>query len=186
VPEVEYENILTIIRHEGRTYETTPATYAIHEEEELRDIILAHLNGHYKGDASGETFRRAGKTDIRIEAESRSAFVAECKMWKGPKTITESVNQLLSYLTWRDCKAAVVIFNKDVAGFTELLQKVRPTLESHIRIMKVSSDNGQAEWSCVFRSLDDDTRLVHVHIFVFNIFTSGKRKKDDPMTRTAL
>lgn len=176
ITEAEYENILTIIRHEGRTYETTPATYAIHEEEELRDIILAHLNGHYKGDASGETFRRAGKTDIRIEMESRSAFVGECKIWKGPKTITDSVDQLLSYLTWRDCKATIVIFNKDVAGFTDLLQKVGPTLESHPRFMKVSADSAQAEWRCIFRSKDDDSRLVHVHVFVFNIHTGGKKK----------
>lgn len=178
VPEAEYENILSIIRHEGRTYEVTPSTYSIHEEEELRDIILAHLNGHYKGDASGETFRRAGKTDIRIEMESRSAFVAECKVWKGPKTIIESVDQLLSYLTWRDCKAAIIIFNKDIAGFTDLLQKVKPALESHARFMKVISDSAQAEWRSVFRSSDDDSRLVHVHLFVFNIFTGGKRKKD--------
>jgi hypothetical protein len=73
-------NILTIIRHDGRTFEATPKTYAVHDEEELRDIIRAHLNGHYKGDATGETFRRAGKTDLRIEAESRTAFVAECKV----------------------------------------------------------------------------------------------------------
>ena len=182
VPEAEYENILTIIRHEGRTYEATPTTYAIHEEEELRDIILAHLNGHYKGDASGETFRRAGKTDIRIEMESRSAFVGECKIWKGPKTVTESVDQLLSYLTWRDCKAAIVIFNKDVAGFSDLLQKIRPTLESHPRFTKVTADSAQAEWRCVFRSADDDARLVHVHVFVFNIFTGGKKKQEAPTT----
>lgn len=177
ISEAEYDNILAIIRHEGRTYEATPTTYAIHKEEELRDIILAHLNGHYKGDASGETFRRSGKTDIRIEMESRSAFVAECKIWNGPKTITESANQLLSYLTWRDCKAAIIIFNKDVAGFTDLLQKIKPTLESHPRFMKVIGDSAQAEWRCAFRSKEDDSRLVHVHVFVFNIFTGSKSEE---------
>src|SRR5207248_3253533 len=84
-----------------------------------RDIVLAHLNGHYKGDASGETFRGSGRTDLRIEAESRAAFVAECKVWKGSQIIQESVDQLLGYLTWRDCKAALVIFNKNVAGFSK-------------------------------------------------------------------
>jgi hypothetical protein len=182
VPEAEYENILAIIRHEGRTYEATPGTYAIHEEEELRDIILAHLNGHYRGDASGETFRRTGKTDIRIEMESRSAFVGECKVWKGPKTVTESVDQLLSYLTWRDCKAAIVIFNKDVAAFTDLLQKVKPVLEAHPRFMKVVADSAQAEWRAIFRSSDDDSRLVHIHMFVFNINTTGRKKREAPTT----
>jgi hypothetical protein len=46
--EDDYEFILKVIRHEGRTYETTPKTFAVHDEEELRDIIVAHLNGHYE------------------------------------------------------------------------------------------------------------------------------------------
>jgi hypothetical protein len=52
-----YEKILSVIRHEGRTFETAPATFAMHDEEGLRDILLAHLNGHFEGGATGETFR---------------------------------------------------------------------------------------------------------------------------------
>ena len=47
ITDTDYEYILSVIRHEGRTFETTPGTYFIHDEEELRDIILAHLNGHF-------------------------------------------------------------------------------------------------------------------------------------------
>ncbi len=176
--EQEYENILAIIRHEGRTFEATPRTYAVHNEEELRDIMLAHLNGHYKGDATGETFRRSGKTDIKIEKENRAAFVAECKIWKGPKTIPEAVDQLLDYLTWRDCKTSVLVFNKDVAGFIEVLKKTQSSIETHPRFMKRLDISDQGEWRCVFRSKDDDARLVHVHVFVFNLYLL--KKKEDP------
>lgn len=127
----DYEHILSVIRHEGRTFESTPKTFVVHDEEELRDIILAHLNGHYKGDATGETFRRSGKTDIRIEDEKRSAFVAECKVWRGAKELHNAIDQLLGYLTWRDCKAAIIIFNKHNSKFTELLEKVPEALCSH-------------------------------------------------------
>src|SRR5262249_40612303 len=82
-----YNEIVSMIRHEGRTFETTPKTYAVHDEEELRDIIVAHLNGHYEGGATGETFRKSGKTDIRIEDDNRAAFIAECKIWRGSKDI---------------------------------------------------------------------------------------------------
>jgi hypothetical protein len=178
VDDPEYENILTIIRHEGRTFEATPKTYSVHDEEELRDIILAHLNGHYKGDASGETFRRAGKTDLRIEAESRAAFVAECKVWKGSQIIHESIDQLLRYLTWRDCKGALVIFNKHVAGFSDILDKARPILESHPRYMKtVSGDSDTGEWRIVVRSKDDDARLIHVHVFMFNLYCAATKRR---------
>ncbi|MBI5511486.1 MAG: hypothetical protein HY903_22245 [Deltaproteobacteria bacterium] len=104
-----FEDILSIIRHQGRTFETTPASYSALGEEALRDILLAALNAVYLGKATGETFRKRGKTDIRIEADDRSAFVAECKLWKGSAYLVGGMEQLLGYLTWRDGKAAMVI-----------------------------------------------------------------------------
>ena len=80
IAEQDYKDILNLIHHVGRTFEETPKTYAFHDEEELRDIILANLNIYYN--ASGETFRRSGKTDINILTEDRAAFIAECKIWK--------------------------------------------------------------------------------------------------------
>ena len=180
IVEQDYEEILAIIRHEGRTFESTPKTYKVHDEEELRDIILAHLNGHYKGDASGETFRRSGKTDIRIETDDRAAFVAECKVWNGPKTVDNSIDQLLGYLTWRDCKTAIIIFNKKVAGFTDILQKTRPAIESHPRFLKMVNETDlEGEWRCIFRSKEDDARLVHVHVFLFDLFVTSTKKDND-------
>ena len=38
------------------------------------------------------------------------SFVAECKWWDGPKACSEAVDQLLSYLPWRDEKAALLLF----------------------------------------------------------------------------
>jgi len=90
-----YESILHFIRHQGRTFERTPSTYALHDEEGLRNIILAQLNGHFEGAATGEAFRGTGKTDICIEADSRAAFVGECKLWTGPASLTGALDQLL-------------------------------------------------------------------------------------------
>ena len=166
----DYEHILSVIRHEGRTFETTPRTYAVHDEEELRDILLAHLNGHYRGGATGETFRHSGKTDIRIEDKKRAAFIAECKIWRGQKELLEAVDQLLGYLTWRDCKASIIIFNKHNAKFTELLTKVPETLLSHTRFKKDLRQSGGGEWRLIFTSKEDELRQIIVHVFVFNLY----------------
>lgn len=131
---------------------------------------MAHLNGHYNGLANGEAFRKKGKTDICIEFENRAAFVAECKLWKGDKQITEAVNQLLGYLTWRDCKTALVIFDKDVARFTQLQQKMQKILESHPNFIRSTAANKSGEWRVVYRSSDDPDRMVTVHVFLFNLF----------------
>jgi len=164
-----YEQILKVIRHEGATFERTPSTYTVHNEEELRDIMLAHLNGHFEGQASGETFRKNGKTDIAIEFENRAAFVAECKVWGGDKKVGEALDQLLGYLTWRDVKTALVIFNKDIAGFKGIQEKLPGMLESHPNFVSIEPSGG-GEWQLRIRSGNDEERIIKVQVFLFNLY----------------
>lgn len=171
VAEVEYQHILDIIRHEGRSFETIPDTCSKLDEEELRNFILSHLNTHYPGKATGETFRRKGKTDIRIEHEDRSAFVAECKNWSGPKTLSDCVEQLMGYLTWRDVKAAIVIFNKHRAGFSEILDKVEPKLTEHPLFVGFEGAQGDGEWACRFKHADDPGIVIRIRLFIFNLYS---------------
>lgn len=170
ISDTDYERILNIIRHEGRSFETTPATFAKHDEEELRDIILAHLNGHFQGGATGETFRRKGKTDIRIEDGARSAFVAECKVWRGAAEVTKALDQLLSYLTWRDSKAALIVFNTQVAGFSELPTRLSKALTEHRLFISETKMTHAGEYRAVMRSTEDEGRRVTVHAFIFNLY----------------
>lgn len=172
ITEEDYSHILSVIRHEGRTFETTPRTYAVHDEEQLRDILLAHLNGHYQGDATGEAFRRSGKTDIRIEDDTRAAFVAECKIWKGQSELSQAIDQLLGYLTWRDCKAGIVVFNKRNAKFSGILESVPGVFESHPRFKRLREAKGLGEWQFDMTSREDEGRQVRVHVFVFNLFVA--------------
>jgi len=165
-----FEHILGVIRHEGRTFEATPETFLNLDEGELRNIIMAHLNGHYEGDATGETFRRSGKTDIRIENQERAAFVAECKVWHGASEFPGALDQLLGYLTWRDCKTALIFFNKQNAGFKQIQDQISGLLNGHLQYQKFIPCNIHGEWRCVFRSMDDPERKVIVHTFVFNLF----------------
>lgn len=170
ITDEDYSHILSVIRHEGRTFETTPKTFAVHDEEALRDILLAHLNGHYQGDATGEAFRRSGKTDIRIEDGNRAAFVAECKVWKGQKELSQAIDQLLGYLTWRDCKAAIIIFNKHNAKFSGVLETI-PTVFAAHRLHKRRTDVKEVgEWQFDMASGEDEGRQVRVHVFAFNLF----------------
>jgi len=171
-----YEHILQVIRHEGRSFESIPKTLSVHGEEELRDFIVAHLNTHYEGDATGETFRVHGKTDIRIEFENRAAFVGECKVWSGPKALSKAVDQLLSYVTWRDSKGAIIILNKDMSGFTAIQEKVLPALKKHSKYVIEESTEHASEWRVRFLSADDDDHEVTIHVFLFNLYMTQERK----------
>lgn len=167
-----YEHILAVIRHEIATFEATPATYKGLGEEDLRNIMLAHLNGHYEGGATGETFRKSGKTDIRIEAENRAAFIAECKLWSGPAALSAAVDQLLGYLTWRDCKAALIFFNKEVKNYAAILDKSSVELKAHRLFKRVVSEGNPAEFRYIFQSASDDSREVTLHIFLADLYVT--------------
>jgi len=116
--EKEYEHILGILHSMSLVIERDPAAFATLDEESIRTHFLLQLNGHYEGEASGETFNLAGKTDILIRSGDRNVFIAECKFWHGQKGFSEAIDQLLGYLTWRDTKSALLIFNttKDSGG----------------------------------------------------------------------
>ncbi|MGH2651770.1 MAG: hypothetical protein ACRDHK_11235, partial [Actinomycetota bacterium] len=102
----DYEDVITVITGMLRACERTPSVVGEKDEESLRDLVLIVLNGTYQGMATGETFVASGKTDILVRVEDRHVFVGECKWWEGEKAFLAAVDQLLSYLPWRDEKAA--------------------------------------------------------------------------------
>ena len=101
------------------------------EEEELRDIIISHLNIVYLGTVTGETFTRKGKYDIYIYFDNKDAFIAECKIWYGEKNLQDAINQLFTYTTWRDVKVSIIIFNKENKDFEKLLSTVKTFLDNN-------------------------------------------------------
>ena len=113
IDEADYEHILGVIHSMAIVVERNPASFRTLDEQSIRDHVLLQLNGHYEGAATGETFNGVGRTDILIRVEDRNIFIAECKFWDGPKKFQEAIDQLFDrYLTWRDGKCAVIMFNR--------------------------------------------------------------------------
>ena len=142
-------------------------------------MILAHLNGYFEGDAVGEAFRGNGKTDISIAQDDRAAFVGECKLWSGPAGLTTALDQLMGYLTWRDSKASLILFNSKNRNFSKILESLPDTMRNHplfIRDLQCD-ETGAGEWRVQMRSKEDEGRRVTVHVFVFNLY-------QDPGPRT--
>lgn len=167
ITDADYKDILETIKHTGSTYERTPSSYRAMHEEDLRNILLATLNVTYKGDATGEAFRNNGKTDICIERENRAAFVAECKMWTGPKEMEGAIKQLDSYLTWRDCKTSLIYFvrKKDFIGILTTAEATLKTIPS-IRQLQVEDKN---EFMCYMISESNPGQIVYVSVMLFNL-----------------
>jgi hypothetical protein len=126
----DYEHILSVLANMVSVMEQSPGAFREIDEESLRTHFLMQLNGHFLGDATGETFNYEGKTDILIKVDGRNIFIGECKFWTGEKGYLETLDQVLSYLSWRDTKAAVLIFSRN-KDFTGVLEKIEEGTHKH-------------------------------------------------------
>jgi hypothetical protein len=168
ITDPDYSDILVTIKHTVSTYERTPSSYKAMHEEDLRNTLLATLNATYKGSVTGEAFRNHGKTDICIERENRAAFVAECKMWTGQNEVAKAINQLDSYLTWRDCKTALIYFvrRKDFLNTLITVEEALKVVPMIRQVQKVDKN----EFKCCLVSECNPGQLVQVQVMLFNMY----------------
>ena len=166
--DVTYQEILKVFFDLGRTFETHPSTYSDKDEEALRDLILLYLAPRYEGSATGETFNKKGKTDILLQYEKKNVFVAECMFWAGQKSYLKKISQLLRYLTWRDSKAALVVFvnNKEI---TPVLETVENNTSEHENFLGFVSRQEEGWFNFRIHLNGDKNREVHLAVLVIHI-----------------
>lgn len=168
------QGILDEVQRIGRQFEVAPEAYADMGEERLRDVIVGLLNHVFDvgGVATGEAFRKTGKSDIQVVVGPGAVFTAECKWWGGAKAYLAALDQLFGYLTWRDSDAALITFVRERA-FTEIIRSAieaaagAPSTKGGPK--KVTDTHYVSEHA---RPDDPDRRLVVHHLF----FTIPRRQ----------
>jgi hypothetical protein len=173
----EYEDILSIVRNMVRVMEQSPKAFEKMGEEDLRTHFLVQLNGQYEGRATGETFNFQGKTDILIRDEGRNVFIAECKFWAGEKQFLETIDQVLSYLSWRDTKAGVFIFNRN-ANFSEVLTKIEEATPKHQYYKRTVGKLDESSFRYIFHQPNDRNRELTLTVLAFDVPTLRANKGD--------
>lgn len=166
--EAIYQQILKITHDVGKQFERLPSTYVGKEEEHLRDHFLLILEPNFEGSATGETFNKKGKTDILLRHDGSNVFIAELKFWRGKKVYLNTLTQLLSYLTWRDSKAAVIIFvsNKE---FSPVLNIIETETKDHPNYLGAVSSPQPGWFQFRFHINDDRNREVQLAIQAFHL-----------------
>lgn len=166
-----YNDVLKVIYDSGKNMEKKPALYVGKDEEGLRDQFLFVLETRYEGTtATGETFNRSGKTDIILKyaKDASNLFVAECKFWHGGSEFLAAISQLFDrYLTWRDSKAALLMFvkNKD---FSNVLATIKKEVKGHNLFIKESGTRGDTSFSFIFCLPQDKDKHVLFEIMAFH------------------
>lgn len=163
-----YKEILKLIHDVGKEFERLPSLYKDKEEEHLRDHFLMMLSPNFQGSTTGETFNKKGKTDILLRYENTNVFIAECKFWTGKKGFLNTITQLLGYLTWRDSKAAVIMFvsNKD---FSSVLNTVENSINEHPKYLKFDNKQDETWLNYTFHINGDRNRQVKLAVMLYHL-----------------
>ena len=165
----EYENILGIIRATSLVIERNPSTFAESTEPEIRDHFLVQLNGHYTGEATGETFNAHGKADILIRSGGKNIFIAEVKFWDGAKSITDALVQLLTrYTAWRDSKIALIILNRR-RDFSAVLGQVPSAIEACKNVLRRFEIPRGTDFRYLLRHPDDPNKELLLTVMCFEV-----------------
>jgi hypothetical protein len=163
-----YSQILKIIESMTDVMERSPSAFVGMGEEALRQHFLVQLNGQFEGAATGETFNFIGKTDILIRVEGKNIFIAECKFWGGEKAYLETIDQLLGYLSWRDTKAAVIVFNRN-KGFSAVLKTMLEATEKHAHKKRGPVKQSETRYRYIFGNATDHNREVILTVLAFDV-----------------
>ena len=170
-----YEHVLTVVQNMTQVMERSPSTFATMGEEALRDHYLVQLNGQFEGQATGETFNAAGKTDILLRISGKNVFIGECKFWKGAKGYSETIDQLLSYQSWRDTKAAILVFNRN-RDTSKVLEEVKATTEAHPNYKRTLNWKHESGFRFVMHHPSDANRELTMTVLVFDIPQAASKK----------
>lgn len=162
-----YLDILKIINDMGKEFERKPSVYTNKGEEDLRDHFIMMLEPNFDGSATGETFNKSGKTDILLRHDGSNVFVAECKFWKGAKSLLKTIDQLLGYLTWRDSKTAIIMFvtNKD---FTNVVTVAKESIGRHHNFVKYEKTYDESWINYVFHINDDKNKEIKLALMLYH------------------
>jgi hypothetical protein len=164
----QYEQALKIMQDMALVMERSPKAFRSMDEEALRQHFLVQLNGQFEGKATGETFNMEGKTDILLREGDRNVFIAECKFWKGPKAFGEAIDQLLGYATWRDGKAAILVFNRGTDTST-VLAGIDATAKAYGNFKRTVNWLHESGFRYVIHTNGDSNREITLTVLVFHV-----------------
>jgi len=174
-------NVVQIISDFGLALERLPNTadrLVGGDEETLRDVLLFLLNANFRGTATGETFIGYGKSDILLRWENRDAFVGECKIWKGASALARGIDQLLTrYSLWRQSRVALILFIRQPANATTIIEKAHEAIRTHDRtkaVLPSSEPHGRRDYSVV--TSGDERRPATLTLLPFVIPRSASKQ----------
>jgi len=123
---IQFEKLCETIRLMTSEIQRRPEQYQGLTEENIRDRMLTPINIAFNGRGNAESKNRKGKTDILVRTEDGlNEHIFELKVWSGIKTIEQTIEQILSYISWHNNYCGIIIFcyNKNYSAILNATEK---------------------------------------------------------------
>lgn len=173
-----FAQIVSLFQRFGHNLEKQPRVFSKFDfEEEFRDYFLPFLNSqsiHHR--ATGETFNKLGKTDILIQdSVGNNVFIAEFKIWHGASELQKAADQLIErYVSWRDEHTALIVINKNNAGFSDVLSSAIDAIQTHELCKSLIAMDSESSALFEFHNSEDLKKLIKLELILFNYYTTTR------------
>lgn len=140
------------------------------DEEQIRDKMMPMLAGIFLGQATAETKKGNGYTDILIKSKKHPfEFIFELKKWKGIHLINETLLQIKGYLGHHNNYVGIVFYcyNKN---FTSIVISVEKKLRENYQLEEM--DNSRQQLRVIVNDDSDSLKKIKVHIFFINLYNA--------------
>ena len=82
--------------------------------------------------------------------------------------LTETIDQLLGYTSWRDTKVAVVVFNRN-KDFSRVLTAISEAVKTHPNFKRELRGSTDTVFRYCFAHKDDQNRELFLSILAFDV-----------------
>jgi hypothetical protein len=88
--------------------------------------------------------------------------------------LTETIDQVLGYTSWRDTKVAVIVFNRN-KEFSRVLSSIVETTKAHANFKRELSGSTETTFRYGFSHKDDKNRELFLTVLAFDVPQSASR-----------
>ncbi|ACS80339.1 hypothetical protein [Maridesulfovibrio salexigens] len=172
ISDEDFIKTIRVLRHTGKSFERTPAIYNVHNDQDLRNILVSNLNTHFSGQNNEDIFSRIGENGFTVAFAKKSALIGRCSTWRCAEGLIHTLNALLQKDLCPGCKIAMTIFNRTEENFNSLLKSIRKLLIEHPCLIKIEKEYAENEWHTIMGKKSDLQNNHWIHLMIFNLYFS--------------
>ncbi len=171
---IQFEELIKNIQYMSVDMQRKPLQFQGLNEENIRDYLLTSINGAFLGRGNAEAKNAHGKTDILVRTkDGTNENIFELKVWRGIKTLENAIKQLISYNSWHNKYAGLIIINYN-KNLRLILNKVEKYLHENFVVDK-RDINRENEFRFRFNQHTDKFKDVECWVNFINLCPTDKK-----------